>query len=67
MRASARPSRPNTLDVARCWRCGIDFRPYRQHVGKDDPCRDCREALRADGDETIWDVRTLKLRAEAAA
>lgn len=40
-----------------CWRCGHTFNRPAENVIPGAPCRDCRDVLRAEGDETVWDSR----------
>jgi len=41
-----------------CWRCGQTVKGHHYLViGA--PCRDCREVLRLEGDQTIYDIRRL--------
>ena len=43
----------NGHDMRSCRRCGVDWDAfYRFHI--DAPCRDCRGALKAEGDTTKW-------------
>jgi hypothetical protein len=43
-----------------CWRCGCRFQWADRNLVPDAPCSDCRDLLRAEGDETIWDTRRLR-------
>jgi hypothetical protein len=49
-----------------CWRCGVSFNPLAENVIPLAPCRDCRETLRSEGDQTVWGVRAAANRRVAA-
>lgn len=51
---------PDPTSERRCPRCGVTFRPADERVILTAPCMGCRPILRAEGDTTIWSVRTLK-------
>lgn len=42
-----------------CPRCGTTFDRTGTHLIAGAPCADCRDILRAEGVETVWDARRL--------